>query len=64
MAKAQAAKKAKAPTKGYRLVKKKSGRYAVVSKGKRVNGAEKVAILEKEGLIKKLKPKAKAAPAE
>lgn len=60
MAKAPAAKKAKTPNKGYRLVKKKSGRYAVVSKGRIVNGPEKVAILEKEGVIKKLKPKAKA----
>lgn len=60
MAKAPAAKKAKADKKDYRLVKNKSGRYSVIRKGKRVNGADKVTILEAEGLIKKLKPKAKA----
>ncbi len=63
MAKAPA-KGAKTQKKGYRLVKKKSGKYAVVQKGKKVNGPAKVAILEAEGLIKKLKPKAKAAAAE
>lgn len=63
MAKAPA-KKAKSEKKGYRLVKKKSGRYAVVKQGKIVNGADKVAILEAEGLIKKMKPKAKAEAAE
>ncbi len=55
---AKADAKAKKP---YRLIKKKSGRYAVMQKGKQVNGAEKVAILTAEGLIKALKPKAKAA---
>lgn len=64
MAKAPAAKKSKSDKKDYRLVKKKSGRFAVIRQGKQVNGADKVAILEAEGKIKKLKPKAKAAPAE
>jgi len=64
MAKAPASKSAKKDKKPYRLVKKKSGRYAVVQKGKQVNGAEKVAILAAEGLIKTMKPKAKAAAAE
>ncbi|MES2745754.1 MAG: hypothetical protein V4655_10020 [Bdellovibrionota bacterium] len=61
MAKAPASKKAKGDKKEYRLIKKKSGKYAVMKKGKLVNGADKVAILEGEGLIKKLKPKAAKA---
>ncbi len=61
MAKASTPKTAKKAKKPYRLIKKKSGRYAIVQKGKQVNGAEKVAILTAEGLIKTMKPKAKAA---
>ncbi len=61
MAKASTSKSAKPAKKGYKLIKKKSGRYAIKKRGKPVNGAEKVAILEAEGLIKKLKPKAKPA---
>lgn len=63
MAKASTPKTANKAKKPYRLVKKKSGKYAVVQKGKIVNGAEKVAILTAEGLIKVMKPKAKAAAA-
>lgn len=64
MAKATTPKTAKKAKKTYRLVKKKSGKYAVVQAGKIVNGAAKVAILAAEGLIKTMKPKAKeAAPA-
>lgn len=61
MAKTSTPKQAKKAKKPYRLIKKKSGKYAVVQKGKKVNGAEKVAILAAEGLIKVMKPKAKAA---
>ncbi len=53
------AKKVKKP---YRLIKKKSGRYAIVKMGKYIHGADKVKILVEEGLIKLPKPKAKAAP--
>ena len=64
MAKSSPAKTTKTAKKPYRLVKKKSGRYAVIQKGKQVNGAEKVAILQAEGLIKTMTAKAKApAPA-
>jgi hypothetical protein len=67
MAKATATKKT-APKakekKEYTVEKKRSGRYAVIGKnGKFINGQEKVEILQKEGLIKKLTPKAKDAPA-
>ncbi|MCK9523577.1 MAG: hypothetical protein M0R76_11150 [Proteobacteria bacterium] len=50
----------------YKIQQKRSGRYAVIGKdGKYINGPEKVEILQKEGKLKKLKPKAKAeAPAE
>ncbi len=61
MTKASKPKSAKKAKKPYRLIKKKSGKYAVIQKGKQVNGAEKVAILLAEGLIKAMKPKAKAA---
>ncbi len=55
------AKKEKSASKGYRIIKKRSGRYTVYKKGrKRVNGEAKVAILVAEGLIKVMKPKAKA----
>ncbi|MBC7659491.1 MAG: hypothetical protein H7249_07255 [Chitinophagaceae bacterium] len=61
MAKTSTPKTAKKAKKPYRLVKKKSGKYAVIQKGKKVNGPEKVAILLAEGLIKALTPKAKPA---
>lgn len=55
------AKKEKGVKKGYRIVKKRSGRYTVYKKGRKlVNGDAKVAILVAEGLIKVLKPKAQA----
>lgn len=57
MAKAPKTKKVKKP---YKLLKKRSGRYAVMKKGKYINGADKVKILVEEGLIKLPKPKAKA----
>jgi len=58
------APKKKAEKKAYTIEKKRSGRHAVIGKnGKYINAAEKVAILEKEGLIKKLTPKKKDAPA-
>ena len=53
--------------KDYQVVKKRSGRYAVVgAKNKFINGEEKVKILVKEGLIKTGLPKKKEeeAPAE
>lgn len=53
--------------KPYQLIKKRSGRYAVLSKdGKYINGEEKVKILSKEGVIKlsKASPKQEEAPAE
>ncbi|MFY7928123.1 MAG: hypothetical protein ACOVS5_04560 [Oligoflexus sp.] len=53
-------KKAKADKKPYRLIKKRSGRYAVIQKGRYVNGLEKVKILLAEGLIKTKLPKPKA----
>ena len=51
--------KAKAAKKPYRLIKKRSGRYAVVQKGRYINGLDKVKILLQEGLIKTNLPKAK-----
>ncbi|MCX6130485.1 MAG: hypothetical protein NTX25_15660 [Proteobacteria bacterium] len=57
----KASKSAKGPKKGYRVIKKRSGRFAIMKGGKYVNGADKVAILLQEGLIKAMKPKAKAA---
>jgi len=60
----KAAPKKKAEKKEYTIEKKRSGRHAVIGKnGKYINGAEKVEILQKEGLIKKLTPKKKDAPA-
>jgi hypothetical protein len=57
--KASPAGKSGKTKKPYRLVKKRSGRYAVIKQGKHVNGPDKVAILVAEGLIKVLKSKAK-----
>lgn len=57
---AKAPKAAKKDKKPYRLIKKKSGRYAIMKKGKYINGADKVKILVEEGLIKLPRPKAKA----
>ena len=52
------AKKKKNPE--YKLIEKRSKRWAVLSKdGKYINGEEKVAILIKEGKIKVEKPKKK-----
>lgn len=59
MAKAPS-KTAKTDKKPYRLIKKRSGRYAIMARGKYINGADKVKILVAEGLIKLPKPKAKA----
>jgi hypothetical protein len=58
---AKSGKSSKKVKKPYRLIKKKSGRYAIMNKGKYVHGADKVKILVEEGLIKLPKPKAKAA---
>ena len=56
---AKSAAKGKATKKDYRIVKKRSGRYTVIKKCRKlVNGEAKVAILLAEGLIKKLKSKA------
>ena len=50
------AKKKKNPE--YKLIEKRSKRWAVLGKdGKYINGEEKVAILVKEGKIKVAKPK-------
>ena len=52
------AKKKKNPE--YKLIEKRSKRWAVLGKdGKYINGEEKVAILIKEGKIKVAKPKKK-----
>ena len=57
MAKAKAKKKKKPE---YKLIEKRSKRWAVLNKdGKYINGEEKVAILIKEGKIKVEKPKKK-----
>ena len=55
----------KAPKKAYKIVKKRSGRFAVKVGGKYINAEKKVEILLKEGLVKALaKKKVKAeAPA-
>lgn len=46
----------------YRIFAKKSGRYAVRGANKQwLHGDEKTAILQAEGLVKKLTPKAPAA---
>ena len=59
MAKAKPKKK-KNP--GYKLIEKRSKRWAVLGKdGKYINSEEKVAILIKEGKIKVAKPKKKKA---
>ena len=51
-------------TKEFKIVKKKSGRYGVKStKGKWINGEEKVKILSAEGLIKVSIPKKIEEPA-
>lgn len=45
-------------TKEFKIFKKRNGRYAVKTlKGKTVNGADKIAVLSKEGLIKLTPPK-------
>jgi hypothetical protein len=53
--------------KEYKVVKKRSGRHAVMLRGGKYAKAEKkVEILQKEGILKKLTPKKKeeaAAPA-
>ncbi len=59
MAKASS-KTTKKDKKPYRLIKKRSGRYAIVQKGKYIHGDAKVKILVAEGLIKLPRPKAKA----
>ena len=53
-------------TKEYRVLKKRSGRFAVTDlKGKPVNGEAKRDVLHKEGFIKLTAPSKKAeAPAE
>jgi hypothetical protein len=44
-----------------KAVKRRDGRYAVEKrKGGNLNGAEKVEFLVKQGLVKKMKPKASA----
>ena len=49
----------------HKIVKKKNGRYSVQKRGGGlINGAEKLKILQDAGVVKKLKAKAKAAPAE
>ena len=51
-------------TKEFKIVKKRSGRYAVKSaKGKWINGEEKVKILKAENLIKVSVTKKKEEPA-
>jgi hypothetical protein len=55
-------KLARLSDKGYRIAKKRSGRYIVYKRGRKtVNGEAKVAILAAEGLIKVMKAKAKAS---
>ncbi len=50
-------------TKDYCIIKKKSGRYGVRSSGKFwVNGADKIAVLVKEGLIDAVIPKEDSLP--
>ena len=60
--------KAKAKKKGtteYKLIQKRSKRWAVLGlDGKYISGEEKVKILIKEGKIKVEKPKKKEEPAE
>lgn len=54
-------------TKEYTVYKKRSGRFAVkAADGKMLNGAEKVKVLQKEGVVKvlKAKPKEEAPAAE
>jgi bisphosphoglycerate-independent phosphoglycerate mutase (AlkP superfamily) len=48
----------------YTILKKRSGRYAVMDQSKKfIRGEEKVKVLLKEGLIKLTAPKAKEEPA-
>lgn len=48
----------------HKVVKKKNGRYSVEKRGGgMINGPEKTKILQDAGLIKKMKPKAKAEAA-
>jgi hypothetical protein len=58
--------KSKEPKKPYRVIKKRSGRYAVKAvTGKFINGEAKIEILVKEGIIKAMtKKKTEEAPAE
>jgi len=58
---AKSGNSAKKDKKPYRLIKKRSGRYAIMKMGKYIRGADKVKILVEEGLIKLPKPKAKVA---
>lgn len=52
-------------TKEYKIYKKRNGRYAVTEvKGAWINKEKKTEILAKEGLIKVMKPKAKADTSE
>ncbi len=49
----------------YVILKRADGRYAVKgAKNTFINGDDKVAILQAEGLLKKPEPKAEEAPAE
>ena len=49
----------------YKIVKKRSGKYMIFTKGgSTINADQKVKILEDKGLIKKMTPKKKEAPAE
>ena len=49
----------------YVILKRADGRYAVKGKNKKfINGDDKVAILQAEGLLKAPEPKAEEAPAE
>ena len=54
------AKKTKTKKEEYKIVKKRSGKYMIFTKGgKTINADEKVKILQDKGLIKKLTPKKK-----
>lgn len=45
-------------TKAFKIVKRRDGRYAVTGKkGAPINGDEKIAILQQEGLLKTPEPK-------
>jgi hypothetical protein len=59
------ATKQKKVKEAFKVIKKKSGRWAVKgANGKYINGAEKVTILASKGLIKVLKKKEAPAAAE